>query len=185
MSLFEFLMVLVSLIIGLGIAELLSGVARAIRHRDTVQFYWIHAAFLVIIFLALLQQWWEIWGIRDTPTWTFPGLVMMLSGPICLFLISHLVFPEDLPGTNLKSFYFEKMRPLLWIAVTAVVLSVSFRPLILGMELISLDNLSSLILVLIFTAMALNKNEIFHSLMVILVFTGLIADILFVSMSIQ
>ena len=34
MSLFEFLMVLVSIIIGLGLTEILTGVARMIRCRD-------------------------------------------------------------------------------------------------------------------------------------------------------
>jgi len=92
MSLFEFLMVLVSLIIGLGIAEVLTGIARTIRDRDTVQTYWIHSLFIVIVFPALLQQWWEIWGVRDVPVWTFPGLLMMLGGPIGLPLRPQLVF---------------------------------------------------------------------------------------------
>ena len=39
MSLFEFLMVLVSIIIGLGIAEVLTGVARQLRSRESTQGY--------------------------------------------------------------------------------------------------------------------------------------------------
>ena len=88
MSLFEFLMVLVSLIIGLGVAELLSGVAQAIRHRKSINFYWVHITFILIVFVALLQQWWEIWGVREVASWTFAGLLMMLGGPIGLFLIA-------------------------------------------------------------------------------------------------
>ncbi len=185
MSLFEFLMVLVSLIIGLGIAELLSGVAKTIRHRQTLKPYWIHSTFVLIIFLALLQQWWEIWSIRDTPVWTFPGLVMMLAGPIGLFLLAHLVFPENIEGEDIRTFYFEKMGPTLWIAVATVLVSVLFRPLIIGSELLVVDNLSSLLLMIIFTAMAKIKNPIFHSCMVILVLVGLLADILYVGMAIQ
>jgi hypothetical protein len=43
MSLFEFLMVLVSIIIGLGIAEILTGVARQIRCRGSIHRYWVHS----------------------------------------------------------------------------------------------------------------------------------------------
>jgi hypothetical protein len=37
MSLFEFLMVLVSIIIGLGMAEILTGVARQVRCRGSIR----------------------------------------------------------------------------------------------------------------------------------------------------
>ena len=66
----------------------------------------------VLIFLALLQQWWEIWGTRDTPAWTFFGLLMMLAGPIGLFLIAHLIFPERIAEANTKSYYFNEMGPV-------------------------------------------------------------------------
>jgi len=64
MSLFEFLMVLVSIIIGLGLAEILTGIAKMIRARASIQPYWVHAVAVVVLFGALLQQWWEIWGLR-------------------------------------------------------------------------------------------------------------------------
>jgi len=46
-GLFEFLMVLVSVVIGLGLTEILTGAASLIRARDEVRFYWIHVAFQV------------------------------------------------------------------------------------------------------------------------------------------
>ena len=42
MSLFEFLMVFVSIIVGLGVTEILSGLAQRIRHRKDVSGYWVH-----------------------------------------------------------------------------------------------------------------------------------------------
>lgn len=119
----------------MGLAELLSGIAQAIRNKEEVRFYWVHSLFIAIIFLALLQTWWEIWGVRDTPTWTFIGLLIMLGGPIGLFLISHLIFPENLVGVDLRSFYYEKMNPVLSIAVLTVIASATFRPVVLGTQL--------------------------------------------------
>jgi hypothetical protein len=75
MSLFEFLMVLVSIIVGLGIAEILTGVARLIRCRESARPYWVHSLLVVSIFFALLQQWWELWELREVPEWTFIALL--------------------------------------------------------------------------------------------------------------
>ncbi len=60
MSLFEFLMVLASLIAGLRLTEVLKGSARMIRSRDSLNIYWAHIILIFLIFIALLQQWWEI-----------------------------------------------------------------------------------------------------------------------------
>jgi len=169
----------------LGLAELLSGIAQTIRNKEEVIFYWVHSVFVAIVFLALLQTWWEIWGVRETPAWTFIGLLVMLGGPIGLFLISHLIFPEHLAGSNLRSFYYDKMSPVFWISVLTVVASATFRPMILGAQLFALDNLSSFLLVAIFASMANTKNAHFHGCMVILVFVALLADILLVNMVIQ
>jgi hypothetical protein len=59
----------------------------------------------------------------------------MLGGPIGLFLISHLIFPENLVGVDLRSFYYEKMNPVLSIAVLTVIASATFRPVVLGTQL--------------------------------------------------
>lgn len=185
MSLFEFLMVLVSLIIGLGLAELLSGIAQTIRKKAEIQFYWVHSVFIVIIFLALLQSWWEIWGVRDTPAWSFIALLMMLGGPIGLFLASHLIFPEHLAGSNLKSYYYDNMSPVFWIAAFTVLVSSTFRPVVLGDQFFALQNLSSICLLPTFIVMARTKNEIFHGTMIVLVFFSMLADILLVGMAIQ
>ena len=185
MSLFEFLMVLVSLIIGLGIAELLSGVAKTIRNRETVRLYWIHAAFVVIVFLALLQSWWEIWGVRNVPVWTFIGLLMMLGGPIGLFLIAHLIFPERIVEADFKEYYYEKMRPVLWVAVLTVLVSSTFRPVILGADLFALNNLSSFVLIVLLSILAFTKKTIIHAIIVTFILFLMLADIILVNMEIQ
>jgi hypothetical protein len=92
MSLFEFLMVLVSIIVGLRIAEVLTGIARLIRCRQSIKGFWIHSVAVAAIFFALLQQWWEIWGVGAASDWTFLALIMMLSGPVGLFLMATCCF---------------------------------------------------------------------------------------------
>jgi hypothetical protein len=158
LGLFEFLMVLLSLIIGLGITELLNGVALSIRNKKTISLYWIHSLFVVIVFLALVQQWWEIWNLRDIQSWTFPGFLMMLGGPIGLYLIAHLLFPEPIEGLNFRTYYYEESLPILVLAILTVLVSSAFRPLVFGENIFSVDNLSSFALPVMFAAMAMTES---------------------------
>ena len=185
MSLFEFLMVLVSLIIGLGVAELLTGVARVIRNRDSVRVYWVHGTFIVIVFLALLQQWWESWGARDVPAWTFLGLLMMLGGPIGLFLIAHLLFPEEFEGVDFQDYYYECMTSVLWIAIASILVSTTFRPVVFGGQLLTWDNLSSLLIMALFIVMVFTRNAVFHGVAAVVVLSALLADIILFNMEIR
>lgn len=166
MELFEFLMVLVSIIIGLGVAEVLTGVARVLRHRDSVRLNWVHTALVAAIFLALLQMWWESWGLQDMSEWSFPGLLMMLTGPVCLFLIAHLLYPEVVAGSDLRRYYYEVARPIWILGVLGVTGSTTFRPLLFGQPFFAADNATSLILFLGFVALAISKNRALHSVLV-------------------
>jgi len=177
MSLFEFLMVLVSMIIGLGIAEILTGVARQIRCRGSTHGYWVHSVLVGTIFVALLQQWWEIWGLRVVPEWSFSGLVMMLSGPVGLFLIAHLLFPEPMHAANFKNYYDGDMRPIWWLAALTVALATLFRPLIIGSNLLSLDNATSFVFFFGFVALAVSRRSIIHAFLVPFFLLLLILDI--------
>lgn len=163
MSLFEFLMVLVSIIVGLGIAEVLTGIARMIRCRGSITGYWVHATAVAVVFFALLQQWWEVWGLRMVPEWTFFSLLMMLAGPVGLFLIAHLLFPEPMPGANLRDFYYESIRPMALLAAATVLLATLFRPLVFGWDLLVTDNATSLVFMLGFFVLAITRRPVVHA----------------------
>ena len=185
MDIFVYTAVLTSIIIGLGLAEILRGIARQIRNRDSASGYWVHAVAVCLVFVALLQQWWEIWGLQGSPDWSFLGLLMMLTGPIGLFLISYLLFPQPVKGANYRAHYYGPMRPVWWIAVLTVTLATLFRPIVFGEELITIDNASSLIGFVGFTVLALSKNRTVHALLVPALFVAILWDILAMSFEIS
>ena len=117
-----------------------------------------------MIFFALLQQWWEIWGLRVAPEWTFHGLLMMLTGPVGLFLIAHLLFPEPVQGANLREYYYGAMRPIWWLDAVTVVLATLFRPLIFDIDLLSSDNATSFFFFFGFIALAISRRPILHAI---------------------
>ena len=54
MSIFEYIMVLVSIIIGLGITHILKNIALLIQLKD-IKFYWIHTIWCINIFFMLFN----------------------------------------------------------------------------------------------------------------------------------
>ena len=166
MSLFEFLMVFVSIIVGLGVTEILTGIAAQIRHRDTVKGYWVHSAGVLLIFIALIQHWWELWGRKDYAEWTFLGLVLMLIPPASLYLVAHLIFPEPIAGSDLRKYYYERLRPVWMLAVLVAATTSTFSFFTIGQSPFTGDNLSTVIMTVGFIALASSRNVPLHTVLV-------------------
>lgn len=185
MDRFSFVMVLLSIIVGLGITELLTNVAHQIQQRAKSKPYWIHSFLVTIIFVAFLQQWWEMWGLHAQEMWSFPVLLLMIGGPVCLYVISHLMFPDDIKGIDFKEIYFDDARILYMLAALAVILATLFRPLSFGAPLFVTDNLTSLGFLISFIILAISKNRWIHGTLVPLMLIALLSDILIFNMSIS
>lgn len=162
MDRFEFVLVLLSIIVGLGVAELLTNVASQIKARANTKMFWPHSGVVAVILLAFLQLWWESWGLQDVEAWTFPALLLMLGGPVCLLILSHLLFPDNIEGTDFESYYFENARMMWMIAALTVTVSTLFRPIAFGHGLLNMDNLSSPVLLVMFIGLAATKNRTAH-----------------------
>ena len=103
---------------------------------------------------------------------------MMLSGPVGLYLIAHLLFPESMRGTDFRRYYEGDMRPVWWLAALTVALATLFRPLVIGSNLLSPDNATSFVFFFGFIALAMSKRSIIHAILVPLFLLLLLLDIL-------
>lgn len=176
MGLFEFLMILLSVVIGLALSELLTGLAQLLRNRDTVKFYWMHSLFQLGVFMALLQQWWESWNWADVETLGLGDVLLQLFQPVVLFLIAHLLTPQEAVGVNLKRYYF-KQAPVLWALVAlGTTVGTIIAPLTRGDDIFQLGNLSGTPLILISIALIFTKREIVHAILGPVVMTLVILD---------
>lgn len=94
MTQFEYLSVLVSIIIGLALTQLLSGAARLIQLRRRVRMHAPTLLWMATLFLIDVQVWWVAFDRRSTTEWQFFGFVLYLLIPIMLFLLCYLVLPD-------------------------------------------------------------------------------------------
>ncbi len=119
MSLFEFLLVIFSIVLGLGITELLSGTVRILRH-DLV-FGRLHLLWIVIVFQVQVQLGWALWWFRSLPEWSYGEFVLVLLQPVLLYLTAAVLFPSNNGPENLDAHLVRRRRPffLLIAAYTA------------------------------------------------------------------
>lgn len=162
MGLFEFLMILVSVVIGLGLTEILTGGANLIKVREEVRFHWLHVAFQVGVFFALLQQWWELWDMQNLGEISFVEVLAVLGPPILLFLIAKLLYPEQARGVDLEVYYF-RQAPVLWGLVILGTLEGTFlQPLIFDEPILHPANLSGIPMVGLCAVLAVSKSRRVH-----------------------
>jgi len=176
MGLFEFLMVLVSVVIGLGITEVLTGWANLLRARDEVRFYWVHVMFQLGVFFALLQQWWEFWDKAAMGEISFVAVLAVLVPPVLLFLIAHLLFPSQVEHADLEDYYY-RQSPLLWGLVIAGTLEGTFlQPIVFGYPIFHLANISGIPMVALCVVLATSKKRRVHGVLGPLVILMVVLD---------
>lgn len=176
MGLFEFLMILISVVIGLALSELLTGAAGLLRERDTVRIYWIHILFLVGVFIALLQQWWESWGLVDVEEIRFGYVLSLLLPSIILYLIAHLLNPRPIKNADLRDYYYFQ-APVLWsLVIAGTVVGTFVKPLLIGDAVLEIGNISGFPMIAICAILALSKNRLLHSIFAPLIVALVVLD---------
>ena len=132
MSVMEFILVAHAIIVGLGVAEILRGLADTIRAEETRVSYRL----LLIAgwaLLLLLQFWWAIWHLADRSEWTFPEFLICLLPLAILYVIARLCFPEKISGSDLQAYYL-RVAPKIFLLVGATYASFALllQPFISG-----------------------------------------------------
>ncbi|MCL1634493.1 hypothetical protein M2650_07590 [Luteimonas sp. SX5] len=94
MTKFEYLSVLTSIIIGLALANLLSGAARLIQLRARVRPHATTLCWMAMLFLGNIQVWWVAFERREAREFSFFAFLLYLMMPIAMFLVSYLVLPD-------------------------------------------------------------------------------------------
>ncbi len=102
---------LLSIILGLGIAHVLGALGRLIRRREDVAGYWPAWTWAGILLLVHVQMWWSMFGLRDRADWTFAGFGIVLMQPLALYVAAALVLPtDDVDGLDLRTHYWRQAR---------------------------------------------------------------------------
>ena len=181
MNLFEFIMVLTSIIVGMSLTELLSGIADSMTRRNKREFSWLHLLLSFALLFAIIQTWWELWDFHTTTEWTFSNLLLMLSPSIVLYLVARILNPGREFKSSVENYYFKNAR-LIWILVAiAIIIGNTFRTITQDAKLFIVDNLSAVPLILICIILIISSNRKLHMIMIIITIIMIFLDVLLIN----
>jgi len=117
--------VLLSMILGLAIAQLLRGVSRIVQHPGKFPVYWVHLIWTLFLFLYLVHFWWWEFALERISQWTFPLYFFLAIYATLLYLICSLFFPDEIDEYEGFRNYFYYRRKWLF-AFMIIVFSLDF-----------------------------------------------------------
>lgn len=125
MSPFEFVSVLISIILGLGITQIMSGLADLIHQWKNVRLYWPHLLWIILVFILHVQDWWLLYQLKVVTTWKLPLFLFQVLYPISLFIMARILFPlsSDPHTTDMRNYYLENYRKFFVLVMILAVLS--------------------------------------------------------------
>lgn len=158
MSLFEYIMVLTSILIGLGIAELLSGIIRMLRTDYKEGFYLPQVLWAIFLFLYFIIVWWSRWDLRENFHWTFFQLLMSLAGPLIAFVLAGLAFART---RTAREFFFRQQKTFFSLLPLIMLISLLHEYIIEGTPILSMTTImASAMMILSFIPRFVEKDWI-------------------------
>jgi len=91
---FNYLSVLLSIILGLAVTQVLTGFRGLLLARGRIRLYWPTLVWAFLLLLIFVQSWWAMFGLRRHENWTFAQFAMVLLQAILLYLLAGLVLPD-------------------------------------------------------------------------------------------
>jgi hypothetical protein len=120
MDAFEYISILTSIIIGLGMAQLLLGVSRIIQHPDETRPDWVHVSWVITRFMYWVFWWWWGFNLNEIEIWTFGAYLLVVLYAFLVFLMCALLSPVNFSGYDgFEEYYYAKRA---WIFGTFLVI---------------------------------------------------------------
>lgn len=178
-SAFEYVTVLISIVLSLGITQILTGVASLIKKYNKVIVYWPHLIWILFVLLLHIQEWWVTYELKPYSPWRLPVFLFIMMYPINLFVLARLLLPDKLKGKviDLKVFYYKNYRKIFLLLILSAVLSVIYNLFILNLAFS--EQILQILLILVISLVAVKnyKSEWIHKALSIVILVTLVISI--------
>lgn len=119
MGLFDYLMVMVSVVLAVSLTQVLRVVGAIIRGEAK---YLPITLWAIMLFLLHLQIWWSFWALRIFSDWNQFLFIFVALNPCALFAATEILFPIDIPKFNEWNAHFSAVVRRFYIALAAFLL---------------------------------------------------------------
>jgi hypothetical protein len=117
---FEYLLLIVSILIGLAVADLSVSLHRLLRARHRVEWDWLPLAAALLVLLLILQFWWAFYELGHADVWTrYWGFLVLSAALVGMFLLASAALPDAIPDAGLDlNVYYADNRRYFWTLFT-------------------------------------------------------------------
>lgn len=136
MDVFSHLAALISIILSLGIANLVAFVATLVHRQKKVRLYAPQLLWAMSIFLAQIEFWLSIFPFRTLTDSTVPAVLFVILVPVLHYLQAVLVVPDYQPGEvmDLKRHHEQNFREYIGAGVLTALLSMGYLGYVMATE---------------------------------------------------
>jgi hypothetical protein len=164
MTTFEYVAVLVSIIVGLGLTHLLSGAGRLIGTPRRVKAYWVHLVWSAYAFVYLVAFWWWEFQLSTVEVWTVQLYLFLLLYATLLYLLCVVLYPRESPS-DFREYFFLHRKWFFGVWVLIYLVDIPDTTLKGGAHLASLGIeywATTVVFIALCLAAMITRNERFH-----------------------
>jgi hypothetical protein len=160
---FEYVTVLIAIVLGMGITKLVSGLTSLVHHSERVKLYWPHLILIMLVLIIHVQEWWNTYSMLNY-RWRLPVFLFIILYPVNLYVLARVLFPLNFRAKviDLKAFYYNNFRRIYLFGISLDVLAILDNFLISNVSLARQLIQFAVLLVLLFIVITNSKNESIH-----------------------
>jgi hypothetical protein len=170
MDAFNYLAVMVSIVVGLGLTQLLAGIGNFVQIRRRVRFYWLHTVWVLLLMVLHVHMWWSFWVLRGVTDWTYATFAYVLIGPALLVIASHIAVPELIDGhIDVERHYYDTRTIFFGMIATTGLWAMFLEPVtgvrtfVVPFRILQAFGTATLV------ALAISRNKRFHAVATVLI----------------
>jgi len=133
MTPFEYSLVLVTIIVGLAIADMLESLHRLLRSRTSIRWHWLPLVAALLVLLTLVQFWWGFYRLGRTEVWSqYGAFLLLLLQLVLMFLLACAALPDnERERVDLRE-YYEHNRRYFWTLFSLVAFMATLTNLVVA-----------------------------------------------------
>ena len=122
---FSYLSVLTSIILGLGIQQVLQGYRALILSRRRVKFYAPPLVWSVLLLAMVAQHWWASFQLAGRTEWSFAIFATLLVQTALIYMMTAIVLPDIPPDEpiDLQDHYYREAPAFFGIGAATILWS--------------------------------------------------------------
>ena len=140
---------MISIVLGLGIANLLNTIGALIRNKHKVVHSSTYYMLCTFTILLMFQAWWTVFGYRDYPDWDFFFYLLIIAMVSLIYLMTEMLEVNiDLEIIDLEATLMKNKRLYFLFFIASVIGAALIQSIVTGSSIFTKMNIFRGLLVL-------------------------------------